>query len=143
VAYNAQFQIEGFEDLPVEVQQGLMGSLAEALSDVNYAYLINHPTPRLYKSGVRYEVPKVKGDVQPWRDVPALLAYGFGSCHELVAWLLAERRMFGDGAHVRPLVTSKFIRGKHVFHLQVQDDKGFIEDPSLMLGMGNSPWAFF
>jgi len=121
-----------------------MTALTEALSIVNQAYLLNRRTPLLYRSGVRYELPSLNANgTQTWRDVLNVMRRKKASCHELTAWLLAERRLFGSGHNVHANCTGKFVNGRLVFHLNVIDDAGNIEDPSAILGMGSNPWASF
>ncbi len=147
--YEAGFRLESFDALGDLAKCAMMHSLVEALAAVDTAYLMNHQLPRLYQSGVRYEVPKGKdthdGSYQAWRDVPGILRTMRGTCMELAAWRLAELRLFEGFPRAVPLVTCQTDpRIGVMFHTKLQDsDTGVIEDPSVILGMGNDEWRPF
>ena len=141
--YAATFDLASFDTLSPTTGCELMAALTEALAIVDQAYILNRRTPLLYQSGVRYELPKLnRNGTQTWRDTPNVLQSGKGSCHELTAWRLAERRLY-DGAPVHAKCSAKFVQGRLVFHLQLIDDYGGVEDPSAILGMGDNPWVSF
>lgn len=141
--YQALFKLDSFEYLSEQAQCAMMRTLCEALAQVNTAFLMNHRTPRLYKSGVRYALPG-RTQAQPWRDVPLLLEGGSGACGELTAWRLAELRLFEGASQCVPLVTCRAMSGGLMFHVKVQDQRtGQTEDPSAQLGMGESEWVYF
>ena len=144
--YYVGFQLDSFEHLPDQAACAMMRTLVEALAGVDEAFIMNRRVPRLYDSGVRYSNPPKVGskNPQPWRDVPLLLASGHGTCHELSAWRLAELRYFYGEKNVVPCVTSKVMGDIRMFHVQVCDPvKGWVEDPSEVLGMGSNPWEAF
>ena len=56
-------------------------------------------------------------------------------CEDLSAWRVAELRAIGERAE---FVLTKFdVRGRPSYHVRVMRQSGQIEDPSLVLGMGN------
>ena len=141
--YQALFKLDSFEYLSEQAQCAMMRMLCEALAQVNGAFLTANPVPRLYKSGVRYALP-ARAQAQPWRDVPLLLEGGSGACGELTAWRLAELRLFDGCSSCIPLVTCKSMKGGLMFHVKVYDPRsGQVEDPSAILGMGESEWVYF
>jgi hypothetical protein len=144
VGYNAKFTLDSFDHLDDMSKVAMMKALTEALIQVDMAFLLMNHVPRIYESGVRYEMPPRQGTVvQAWRDVPALLFAGCGTCMELVAWRAAEMRMF-QGLKAIPLITAKSMQGGTMFHAKIQDlNSGQTEDPSTLLGMGNNEWLPF
>lgn len=148
MAYEARFQIEGFNEVSPVSQETMMRHMVEALVSVNMAYLLNHRVPRLYASGVRYEMPKsgqAQGtSYQAWRDIPSILRTGQGTCHELSAWRIAELRFLDGINNAGPWVTSMQLPEGRMFHTAVLDPStGESEDPSKLLGMGNDEWRPF
>lgn len=118
------------------------------------------PLPPLYKSGVVYrEDPPGE---ENWKDIPAVLADGFGDCDRLVAYRVAELRVAGYPAD--PIIKWRTVpkdvmvglgypadkvpeQGIQMVHVCVglpgwrqyadrYEDNPLVEDPSKRLGMG-------
>jgi hypothetical protein len=112
----------------------------EFLIGINRAYLRDHPTKSLYRSGVVY------GRTVEWDSIPAVIQRGYGDCKSLSAWRIAELRE--EGVECRPVF--RWIRrqnGRKDFHILVavarkSNSHGVWEDPSKTLGMGiiNKRW---
>lgn len=113
----------------------VLRSLLDALISIDMAYLRNHATLPLYRAGVVY------GRTQEWERIPDVMLRGYADCKSLTAWRVAELRhkdlkanpvfrwrVRNDGSNVKD------------FHILVQTTTGF-EDPSRLLGMGNSEWS--
>ena len=109
--------------------------LLDCLIDLNQAFLLNHPAPSLYRSGVVY------GRTTVWDSIPALYKRGYGDCKSLTAALIAQYRR--AGVECEPVFRwVKNAAGGSDFHILVQTASGF-EDPSKVLGMGKNENARF
>ena len=131
--YTPHFQLRAFDNLSEAARLGALVHLLEALSGINQAWLVEHPsTPWLYHSGVRYvEEP---GGVDQWRDIPETLARGIGDCEDLACWRLAElRARLGEAAI--PFVKLTRAAPRTLYHIAVTRANGTLEDPSRLLGM--------
>lgn len=112
----------------------------EFLVGINRAYLRDHSTKSLYRSGVVY------GRTVEWDSIPAVIQRGYGDCKSLSAWRIAELRE--SGSECRP--TFRWVRrrnGKKDFHILVavarQGGSPLWEDPSKTLGMGANENRWF
>ena len=112
-------------------------ALLDALFRVNKAYLRHNPhTPRLYKSGVRYEAEPY--GQENWQDIPRTLELRKGDCEDLASWLAAERVVL-DGIDAWPAFRwRRLANGLRLYHIIVAYPDGTIEDPSRKLGMRTS-----
>jgi len=107
--------------------------LLDALVAIDEDYLRRHPEiPKLYASGVRYE--RQKGDQEDWHDIPTTISIGKSDCKVLAAWRCAELRLQGIDA-VPTLLRQPTKTGLYLYHIQVRYPNGYIEDPSVILGM--------
>lgn len=107
--------------------------LLRALYDIDVAFLrANASTPRLYDAGVRYRVEPL-GE-ERWRDVPTVLADGYGDCEDLACWRAAELRVT-DGIRAVPAYSWRSEPGYRIYHVVVRLPGGRIDDPSARLGM--------
>ena len=99
--------------------------------------------PPLYESGVRYEEEPAGQPYEEFASIPVVLSRGWGDCDDVVSWRIAELRNQGEHAKVRLKWQPDFTRGARLYHVMVRraatggDGRGLIEDPSLLLGMGN------
>lgn len=107
--------------------------LLECLIGLNRAYLRDHPTKGLYRSGVVY------GRTEEWDSIPAVKRRGFADCKSLSAWRIAELRE--QGVECRPVF--RWVRrrngskGFHILVAAVRTGRTVWEDPSKTLGMGS------
>lgn len=120
--------------------------------------------PPLYQSGVRYKTDAASPywkklalngsdvDKEIFMAIPAILRDGGADCEDLSAWRVAELRNQGEGTYPVQVDAREqfYVRkfqvpdGSLVYHVQVQRlvwdgrgwQKGAIEDPSRLLGMG-------
>lgn len=108
--------------------RGALLHLLEALVRINEAFLRENArtTPSLYGSRVIY---KREPNTEVWKDIPTVLAAGWGDCEDLASWRCAELRFAGIAA--RPYI--KWRKKQH--HALVLLPDGRVEDPSLALGM--------
>lgn len=93
---------------------------------MNRALIRKRLVPKLYKSGVRYQIEQQESFVD------ALTCYKarVGDCAHLAAWRCAELQELGEPAGIR-------LKWTHPrFHVQVRRANGAVEDPSRILGMG-------
>lgn len=123
---------------PVENAKALQ-ALLECLIAIDAAHLVEHPkTPKLYdpKYGVRY------GRTDEWMTIPSMYLAGKADCKSLTAMRIAELRR--EGKIAKPVFRfRKNQSGGTDYHILVQDGAGSFEDPSKILGMGQSEWAHF
>lgn len=111
--------------------------LLETLTLVNQHYLANNPhAPKIYEAGVKY-VPEF--GTENWQDIPTTLELGYGDCEDLSAWVDAERR--SEGMFAKPYLRWTENNGSYRFHALSLLPTGYIEDPSLRLGMAD--WSDF
>ena len=119
----------------------------EALILANRLYLRLHHVPPLYESGVRYEEEPAGQPYEDFSSIPVVLSRGWADCYDVVAWRVAELRQAGENAKVRLKWQPDVARQARMYHVLVRrgivgpDGKGVIEDPSLLLGMGNHAYA--
>jgi hypothetical protein len=105
-------------------------ALLEGLILLNRAYLIGHPAPNLYTSGVVYDRTTI------WDTIPDLLHRGYGDCKSLSAYQIAMYRHRG----IEALPVFRFFTnpdGSTDYHILVQTANGY-ECPSRVLGMGRN-----
>lgn len=122
-------------------------------------YLRAHPeTPRIYKSGVRYQreplVTEIKqmypqcispcqAPIHPetWQAIPYCLKSREADCEDLASWAAAER-IVRDGIAANTAFSWREVQGPlgpmSVYHIFVRLPNGTVEDPSLKLGMSRS-----
>ena len=127
----------------------------EGLTRCNVAMMRSRKVPRLYESGIRYEL---EPETEDWKDCVALLRDLRGDCEDLTCYRTAELRVAGIRAE--PWVSwRKTGNGAWIYHMRVwrptmdrdlppvlqmngiptvvrAADTGYIEDPSRILGMG-------
>lgn len=133
---NITFQIEIFKNsADFQRSRKALLHLMEALININLRYLRDNSKklPTLYGSGVLY---KKEPKTEIWKDIPTILADGFGDCEDLACWRAAELRLVGIKAG--PYV--KWRKKKH--HALVLLPNGKVEDPSKALGMNGRPPVF-
>lgn len=117
----------------VQAQRRKIIHLAEALCQCNLIYLRFHPgTPGLYQSRVVYKEEGYK-ESEDWKDIPHVLADGFGDCEDLATWRVAELRH--RGVRARIAVKMRRLADITLFHVLVRYPDGRLEDPSKRLGM--------
>lgn len=124
-------------------------ALLDCMVNINVQYLREHPkTPGLYQSGVRY------GRTIIWEPIPALykpnkhILWGkywaptdsmlpgkrIGDCKSLATARMAE--LIVSGRKVQPRFRfDPQPDGHWNFHILLDTDKGYEEDPSRVLGM--------
>lgn len=155
--YRPTFAVDAIgRDEPKALEIGLeaMGFLLEALVKINRSHLRRFPnTPRLYKSGVRYDpMDPPEGSAcgdDDWADVVRVLetkspeGNPIGDCEELSCWRAAELQEF-FGIHATPHV---FLRrdwikdedGKrqrrHLYHIVVRWPEGLQKYPKTVKRM--------
>lgn len=134
--YAPHFKLRAFDALSDGARLEVLASLLEALVAVNVAWLREHPeAPALYESGVRYEEePPGRDD---WQDIPETIALRSGDCEDLGCWRIAELRTRGCEYAV-PYVRRSVEGRRTVYHVAVRRADGRLEDPSRVLGMGQS-----
>lgn len=130
--------------------------LMEALVRINQSHIrqfrglakqgkVPAPYPPLYRSGVHYEP---EAGTEEWLDIPTVLDVPggtfpgpWGDCEDLACWRAAELRE--DPHH--PIKAKPFAKwrkkadGAYAYHALTLLPTGKLEDPSLVLGMGNEP----
>jgi hypothetical protein len=107
--------------------------LCEALIAIDRRYLARNPVPALYDVGIRYkEQPE---GVEDWYDIPTAIYEGRCDCKSLACWRIAELRNAGVNATV-DVMPQAIEGGMWLYHIRVVFPDGTIEDPSLILGMG-------
>lgn len=138
----------------VEGNRRRLSALAAALAKIDEIYIAEYTCPLLYESGVIYR--NERGNV--WRDIPNTLKAGNGDCEDLACWRVAELRHLGVDAI--PWVSWRRVDGRFFYHVKVWRQTldnhlppveiaggrpvivegpahfpGWLEDPSLVLGM--------
>jgi hypothetical protein len=136
--YVAGFELEAFEEIPVDQRCALVLALCDALTAVNRAYLRHKgfgKTVPLYASHVRYQDQILGAD--KWKDIPRLLETGRGACEDLASWRVAELHVTGERTAFVDVDTYPLPDGRIVYHVVVIRPMlgGLREDPSAMLGM--------
>lgn len=107
----------------------------------NEQWLHRRPdTPLLYESGVYYQ-EEPDGE-EEFASIPRVLRLGSGDCDDLTAYRVAELRVrFGD-VNARPYLIGNQTAPDYIqYHVMVMRGDGMIEDPSLILGMGDTAEA--
>jgi len=118
-----------------ELIAGLADAL-EALVRIDVREIRSHALPELYSSGVVYEP---EDGSERWLGASMVYDRGAADCEDLAAWLAAQRRIEGDRtARAFPMIVGITPTGVMQIHIVVQSMRG-IEDPSVVLGMGNYP----
>lgn len=114
-----------------ELLAGLADAL-EALVRINEREIVSWRLPPLYQSGVRYEP---EDGTERWLGASIVYTRGAADCEDLVAWLVAERRLAGD-VHAKGIafVVGFDQLGRMLLHCVAVTSRG-IEDPSVVLGM--------
>ncbi len=138
--------------------------LMEALVRINQSHIrqfkalakqkkVPAPYPPLYRAGIHYEP---EPGTEEWLDIPNMLATTGGTfpgpwadCEDLACWRTAELREGVDDPgrkqSVAPVKAKPFAKwrkkddGSYAYHALVLLPDGRLEDPSLVLGMGNEP----
>jgi hypothetical protein len=129
--------------------------LMEALVRINQSHIrqfrhlttdkkVPAPYPFLYRAGVHYEP---EPGTEEWLDIPNVLAASGGTfpgpwadCEDLACWRTAELR-----EQPKPVAAKPFAKwrlkpdGSYAYHALTLLPDGRLEDPSLVLGMGNEP----
>lgn len=140
--YLIGFKLGSFGE-SISHNREVLTALLEVLVGINVAIMraqMGKPDeiPLLYESGMRYRRESI--GQEDWCDVTELIRLGFGDCEDLACWRAAELRVrFGDPS-ARAFVKGprKLPGGVMMYHIQVQNGRGGIEDPSLVLGMGRN-----
>lgn len=110
-------------------------ALTEAAALANVAHIQTQGAPRLYSSGVRYELEPV-GLPDNLLDISEMLRLGYGDCFSLAAWRVAELRVDGQRAGVAVRwYPPRPERPNPLYHVKVRRQDGQEEDPSKLLGM--------
>lgn len=127
-----------FENWPLKKRCFAILELVRTLVAIDLIELHRRPSiPLLYTSGVRYRPQLTQGGqysgIETWSDVLTCLSRGEGSCEDLAAWRIAERRI--RGLEAKPFVHSRFTPELTTYHVVVRYS-GVEEDPSKRLGMG-------
>lgn len=149
---------EGFrEGDAVEATRRRLMHLARTLMALDLAYLAENPeAPGLYESGIKY---KAEESGEAWKDYGALLSDREGDCEDLASaraaelvirdgiralpWISYRRDALGYLYHVRTWRSSidsalppvEEVRDRPVIVPAPPNVGGWIEDPSLVLGM--------
>lgn len=127
--------------------------LMEALVRINQSHIRQYkklaqekrvpaPYPALYRSGIHYEP---EPGTEEWLDIPNMLAVHGGTfpgpwadCEDLACWRTAELRE--QGVKAKPFAKWRLKPdGSYAYHALTLLPDGRLEDPSLVLGMGNEP----
>ena len=109
-------------------------ALLDAQVKINQLYLRTHSVPPLYQAGVRYQEEPDNG-LEEFACVEPVYRRGWGDCDDLAPWRCAELRNAGEPAKIR-IQWKRQRNGRKLFHIVVRRGDGTIEDPSLILGMG-------
>lgn len=105
--------------------------MLDTLVKINLIYYRNHDKiPSIYKAGVKY---LAEDGIEDWKSIPEIIRDGYGDCEDLASWRVAELQK--QGINARPFLKSRKLGNFFQYHVQVQFPNGFIEDPSLKLGM--------
>lgn len=110
-------------------------AILDAQVKINQLYLRLHNVPPLYQAGVRYQEEDPRQGFEEFANIPIIIARGWGDCDDLAPWRCAELREAGEKACIR-VQWKKQQSGGKLFHILVRRENGQIEDPSLILGMG-------
>lgn len=113
--------------------------------------------PSLYRSGVRYREEPADWALEHFDTIPVVFTRGWGDCDDLAPWRAAELRFTGEDQKADIMVKWKRNpeTGKKLYHVVVRrsnlraadgrwtfkDDLGIYEDPSRVLGMGQTSAA--
>lgn len=110
--------------------------LMTGLSKINEGIIRSYGAPPLYESGVVY---KPERGTEVWRDIPNILADGWGDCEDLACWRIAELNCAGIKA--TPFIKWSFRPDGRIktYHAVLRVPDGRIEDPSRALGMHGHP----
>jgi hypothetical protein len=125
--------------LGVPASPGTYSAALDGLTRVNEVLMRRDPSiPPLYATGARWELRPEDPSENRWRYADEVAAEGWGDCQALACYRAAELRVSGEdpGAHVRVYPT-----GKNKYHAVVARSNGFVEDPSVALGMIPFPGA--
>jgi hypothetical protein len=129
--------------------------LMEALVRINQSHIrqfkalskqkkVPAPYPLLYRAGIHYEP---EPGTEEWLDIPHMLAATGGTfpgpwadCEDLACWRTAELREASKPVKAKPFAKwRKKDDGSYAYHALTLLPDGRLEDPSLVLGMGNEP----
>ncbi len=93
--------------------------------------------PPLYRSGVRFMLPPEHGSGEERMLLPCdTYRAGWGDCDRLLIWWLCEQWAAGRPARCSTI----FVGGNmHVLGRRSWDERGQLEDPSVMLGARTPP----
>lgn len=121
-------------DKAQELSNKTLQILLNALMLIDMDYLIANPgTPRLYDSGVRYELEPPGRE--EWQDIPTSLRRRTLDCEDAATHRAAELRVF-DGIKAFPTFNWRLrASGAYLYHIQTGYPDGRVEDPSRRLGM--------
>jgi hypothetical protein len=108
----------------------LLGTLTSA--DALYLRTRRDAVPALYQAGVRYQAERFPRE--EWKGIAALHEDGEGDCEDLACARSAE--LIAKGLPARPVFRWRRLDRLSVYHILVRHPDGAIEDPSLLLGMG-------
>ncbi len=113
--------------------------------------------PPLYRSGVRYQEEPSDWKLEHFDTIPVLMGRGWGDCDDLAPWRAAELRYSRQDPKADIMVKWKRnpATGKKLYHVVVRrsnlmkadgrftfkDERGIYEDPSRVLGMGQTSAA--
>lgn len=117
--------------VPLRGRDDIVSAL-NALTLLDLAELQQAPLPGLYQSGVRYQREGMGRE--QWRTALQVLRAGAGDCEDLCAWRAAELTLAGTPARAMPVQV-----GPGQWHVVVAYLDGFVEDPSIELGMEVPP----
>jgi hypothetical protein len=141
VTYSITYQVDlfnGAADL-TDSESFIRDALYLLLSR-DITFLKSHPNaPMLYRTGLRYR-EEPRGE-ENWRDIPTCLREGDRGnpdCEDLSCWRAAEVNV-RYGILAVPIFSHRTLaNGDVVYHIRVQYPNGHIEDPSRVLGMGQT-----
>lgn len=141
MTYKITYEVDIFNGSGDQVDSEIF--IRDALSLLmqrDITFLKNHPnTPMLYRSGIRYH-EEPRGE-ENWRDIPTCLSEGDrgnSDCEDLACWRAAEVNV-RYGIRATPIFSHRTLsNGDVVYHIRVKYPNGHIEDPSRVLGMGQT-----
>lgn len=111
----------------------VLSILLGALTAADVLYLrARSEAPLLYHAGVRYRAERFPRE--EWKGVGALHEDGEGDCEDLACARSAE--LIVRGVPARPVFRWRRLGRLSVYHILVRHPDGALEDPSLVLGMG-------
>lgn len=136
-----RLQLKSFESLGWAWKVHVLRAFLDALVTTNRAFLFQqseagHPIKQMYEHGLIY-IRDAPG-VEDWKDIPQILDVGAADCKSLAAWRVAELRNAGESGAAPHVTFRKGGDGDGAFtmyHVAVQRENGFVEDPSRILGM--------